>query len=229
MKLHFFKNIFIFLLFVGSNLYSQNQYMSYQAVVRNAGGTLISNSTVGIKISIIYDDGVGGPITTYYSENHTVVTNPNGLATLKIGNGSNPIGDFNAIPWRNGITLKLKTEIDPLGGTNYTIIGSSDLLAVPHSYTADYAKFADEVSPRVYLQSVVDSRLQINERNTFVETDAAITISVTGMYQVTFYGQGINDAQYPNQTGLRDDEMKLFLFDVTTDTAFFPVMPSNCL
>ncbi|MCR9098350.1 MAG: tail fiber domain-containing protein [bacterium] len=109
--------------------------MSYQAVVRDANGQLITNSTVGMRISIIKDDPDG---PAEYVETHTPTTNANGLATLEIGEGTPVSGTFFSVEWRSG-SHYVKTETDPNGGTNYTISGTSQLLSVPYALYSNIA------------------------------------------------------------------------------------------
>lgn len=102
--------------------------MSYQCVVRNASGVLLTNQSVGIRISILHETSTG---TVVYAETQTPTTNANGLVSIEIGGG---IG-FDAINWANGPYF-LETETDPTGGTNYTIVGTSQLLSVPYALYA---------------------------------------------------------------------------------------------
>jgi Collagen triple helix repeat (20 copies) len=108
------------------------QKMSFQAVIRNANNALISKTAIGIKISVLQNSASGA---TVYSERHSTTTNTNGLATLQIGGGSLLSGNFNNINWANGPYF-IKTETDPTGGTNYTIVGSSQLMSVPYALFA---------------------------------------------------------------------------------------------
>jgi hypothetical protein len=115
--------------------------MSYQAIVRNADGNLVSNQSVGIKISILKATSTGTP---FYVESHSKTTNVNGLVTLEIGAGGKVSGNFSLIDW--GVDKYfIKVETDPAGATNYTISGTSQLLSVPyalHSKTsADVIKY----------------------------------------------------------------------------------------
>jgi hypothetical protein len=106
------------------------QKMSYQAVIRNSSDQLVTNHAVGMRISILKD------ATPVYVETQTPVTNTNGLASIEIGGGTLVSGTFAGIDWSMG-TYFIKTETDPLGGTSYTITGTSQLLSVPY---AMYAK-----------------------------------------------------------------------------------------
>ncbi|NCA80494.1 MAG: hypothetical protein EOM76_09990, partial [Sphingobacteriia bacterium] len=76
--------------------------------------------------------------TAVYVETQTPTTNANGLVSIEIGGGAG----FDAIDWANGIYF-IKTETDPVGGTNYTITGTSQLLSVPYAL---HAKTAESVS-----------------------------------------------------------------------------------
>jgi hypothetical protein len=106
--------------------------MSYQAIVRDSGGNLVSNLPVGMQISILQGSSSG---TVVYAENHTESTNVNGLVTLEIGLGTATTGTFAIIDWAAGPYF-IKTETDPTGGTNYTITGTSQLMSVPYALYA---------------------------------------------------------------------------------------------
>lgn len=108
------------------------QKMSYQSVIRKTDGSLVVNTSVGIKISILQGSASG---TAVYVETQTTTTNANGLATLAIGGGTPVTGTFAGINWASG-TYFIKTETDPVGGTNYTISGTSQLLSVPYALYA---------------------------------------------------------------------------------------------
>ncbi|MCC9064464.1 hypothetical protein [Flavobacterium piscisymbiosum] len=108
------------------------QKMSYQSVIRKTDGTLVASTLVSIKISILLGSATG---TATYIETQTTTTNNNGLATIEIGGGTAVTGTFAAINWGAGSHF-IKTEIDPTGGSNYTISGTSQLLSVPYALYA---------------------------------------------------------------------------------------------
>lgn len=110
--------------------------MSYQAVVLNGTNGPVVSSPVGIKISILQGSVSGSSV---FVETHTPTSNTNGLITLEIGAGSLVSGSFASIDWANGPYF-LQTETDPLGGTNYTITGTSQLLSVPYALHAKTAE-----------------------------------------------------------------------------------------
>ena len=115
--------------------------LSYQAVLRNVNNTLIINVKVGMRISIIKGSEFGPSV---YVETQNAKTNMNGLISLQIGAGEFIYGNYRTIDWSEGPYF-LKTEIDPFGGTDYTIISVQQILSVPFSMYADHAKFADTI------------------------------------------------------------------------------------
>lgn len=92
-----------------------------------------------MKISILQGTESG---TAVYVETQTSTTNSNGLVSLVIGSGTVQNGNLADIDWANGPYF-IKTETDPEGGNNYTILGTSQLLSVP------FALYANEVDPSV--------------------------------------------------------------------------------
>lgn len=125
----------------GTSIYAQApQRLSYQAIIRNAANTLVSNSLVGMRISVLQGTATGPSV---YVETHTTTTNINGLATVVIGTGTLVSGNFNTISWGSN-TFFIKTETDPAGGTNYTITGTTQILSAPYAL---YANTAGSASP----------------------------------------------------------------------------------
>ena len=115
---------------VTASVWSQApQKMSYQAVIRNGSNALVTSTNVGMKISVLQGSATG---TAVYVETQLPTTNSNGLASLEIGNGTVATGTFSSIDWANGPYF-IKTETDPTGSSNYTIVGISQLLSVPYA------------------------------------------------------------------------------------------------
>ena len=117
------------------------QMMSYQAVVRGSDNSLVTNSEVSVRISILQGSADG---TAVYTETHSATTNTNGLVAIEIGDGTSS-DDFSAINWANGPYF-VKTETDVNGGDNYDVIGVSQLLSVPYAMYAQTAGNVPDVS-----------------------------------------------------------------------------------
>ena len=114
--------------------------MSYQSVIRNSTGSLVANSAVSVKISILQGSVSGAAV---YTETHSVTSNSNGLVTLEIGGGTPTIGSMTGIVWSTGPYF-VKTETDPAGGSNYTLASTSQLLSVPYAL---YAETSGSIGP----------------------------------------------------------------------------------
>lgn len=108
------------------------QAIPYQAVARNATGSLITNQNVGLRFSI-RNLSAGGAIV--YQETQLQSTNDFGLFTANIGQGTVTSGVFNGIDWGGGSKF-LQVEIDTAGGTSYTDMGTQQLLSVPYALNA---------------------------------------------------------------------------------------------
>lgn len=135
------KKIFLVLaVLITANVFAEApQKMSYQAVIRNANNQLVINQQVGIRFSILSGSITG---TAVYVEKQTPNTNNAGTISVEIGGGTIVSGSFSSIDWASG-TYFIKTETDPLGGTNYSIIGTSQLLSVPYAL---HAKTAESIT-----------------------------------------------------------------------------------
>ena len=114
--------------------------MSYQAVVRDNTNALVVDKVVGMRISILRGSASGTPA---YVETQSPRSNTNGLVTLEIGAGTVVSGSFAGINWSSGPYF-IQTEIDPSGGSNYTILGVSQLVSVPYAL---YAKTSGSSTP----------------------------------------------------------------------------------
>ena len=129
--------LFLCLLVTNSLLLAQApQKMSFQAVMRNANNELISKSNIGIQISVLKGTSNG---TIVYTESQNVKSNFNGLISLQIGTGNVSFGTFSNIDWANGPYF-IKTEADPPGGKDYSIVGSTELLSVNIFLGSSYDK-----------------------------------------------------------------------------------------
>ena len=93
---------------------------------------MIVNQSVSVKATLTANNNGGS-----YSEKHTLTTNQYGLFSLVVGKGTVLSGNINTMAWSNGV--KLTVEFDPLGGTNFQFVSTTDLTSVPYAMMADSA------------------------------------------------------------------------------------------
>lgn len=94
----------------------------YQAVLRNADGTIIVEESVTVDISILQGSESG---ISVFDETHSVTTTAQGLINLNIGSVEDlSILDFSADTYFIEISI------------NSTVMGTSQLLSVPYALTA---------------------------------------------------------------------------------------------
>ena len=146
------------------------QKMSYQAVIRDNSGNLVTNQHISMRISILKETAIGSigqpsegrsragereSLLTdqtnnveIYIETHSATTNANGLVSIEIGAGNATMGSFLAIDWSDGLYF-IKTDVDLNGGTRFKTIGTSQLISVPYAMYAQKAGSAvSETDPQ---------------------------------------------------------------------------------
>ncbi|RYD99677.1 MAG: tail fiber domain-containing protein [Sphingobacteriales bacterium] len=111
------------LLLFGSS-FAQPLNFNYQGIARNASGAPLSNQNIGLRISILDNADVA-----VFSESHAATTNAYGLYSLQIGDGTAITGTMSAVAALS--RAKIKIEVDPAGGANYTDLGTQQLNSVP--------------------------------------------------------------------------------------------------
>jgi hypothetical protein len=123
----------ILLMLISTLAYSQApEAFNYQALIRDGSGDILDNVQVAIQISILQDSEIGSAV---YVERFNPTTTAYGLIAVKIGKGSVQSGAFSSIDWGTH-EYYIKTEVDPNNGTDFTAMGSSQLLSVPYALHA---------------------------------------------------------------------------------------------
>jgi len=105
----------------------------YQAVVRDKTGQVLASQDISLQISILQSTTNGPEI---YREVHSVTTSELGLVNIEVGRGKSISGSMAAIDW-GGECHFLRIEMDPSGGTNFELMGISELLSVPYALYAE--------------------------------------------------------------------------------------------
>jgi len=128
------KNILLFFTFLIWNVLNAQapSKFNYQGAARDKQGSVISNQNISLKISILQGSASGSIV---YSENHFTKTNSLGLFALIIGSGTANTGVFSDIKWNNGDKF-IQIEMDPNGGSNFSLLGINQLLSVPFALSA---------------------------------------------------------------------------------------------
>lgn len=137
--------------------------INYQAVVRNTTGEIVANQLVGVRISIL-EGTIAGPVV--FQETHSPTTNNYGLINFQIGTGSNSGPALNTVDW-SADDYFIQIEVDPTGGTSYTINSVTQLVAVPYAMHARTVEFNDDAD--------ADPTNEYNTGATFDGTNLQIT------------------------------------------------------
>ncbi|MCB9204625.1 MAG: DUF1566 domain-containing protein [Flavobacteriales bacterium] len=115
--------------------------MNYQGVARDNAGNLLVNQSIGIQIKVLQ----GGPSgTLQFHETHSLTTSSIGLFSVKTGTGNIIFGQN--IDWASG-PFFMEVAIDPAGGSNYQVMGSSQLVSVPYAQYAARSATSDTPGP----------------------------------------------------------------------------------
>ncbi len=116
--------------------------MNYQGVARNAVGNVLPSQPIGLRLSVLSGSPTGSVV---YQETRNVTTNAFGLFNVVVGSPgaittTGTIAGINWTAFGTGSGSKfLQVEIDPIGGTNYFNVGSTQLVSVPYALNAGAA------------------------------------------------------------------------------------------
>ena len=133
-------NILLCLILTFNFGYSQvPQGVGYQGVATDANGIELVNQSISIRASVLSGSATG---TIEWEETHATTTDTFGLFTLTIGEGTNTTNgaqtSFADISW-GANTHFLKIEMDVNGGTNYSYMGTNQMMSVPYALYAENA------------------------------------------------------------------------------------------
>jgi hypothetical protein len=162
--------LFFAFILAGSLAAQTPQAFKYQAVARDNVGNTIANQSIGFRISILPNSPSG---TAVYAETHTIASNDFGLVNMEIGTGSIVSGVFSAINW-GAASYFVKIEMDIAGGSNYLLMGTSQLLSVPYAL---HAETANNVANDQVNDADADP---LNEIQTISKTGNTVTLSNGG-------------------------------------------------
>lgn len=194
--------LFSILFFTPLSIKAQTQGFRYQAVVRDASGNILSNQVIGFQIRIIQNSPSNSAI---FVENHSVTTNLYGEITLNIGQGSAVSGSFSTIDWSKNTYVQ--TALDLAGGTNFSTVGTTEMLNVPRAMYAfragtsgcsgfglcvkDYGAVGDNTTDdAAAFQSAIDAAATKGQKVFIPAANYRINQTLTIPAGVTLVGEG---------------------------------------
>ena len=136
---------------------------NYQGVARDNSGNPLSDTNLGVKVSILDGSASGEEV---YSETHAVSTNDIGLFSIIIGDGNVASGSFENIDWSVGKYLEISMDME--GGSDYEKLGTVELLSVPYALYSDRSGGDADADPENEIQDIFleGSQLSISEGST---------------------------------------------------------------
>jgi hypothetical protein len=134
---------------------------NYSGAARDAAGNPISEKTIGVELSILKGSPSGA---VQYRERHFVNTDKFGVFNCNVGQGAVQQGAFSNIEWFND-SYYLRVGFDANGGTNFVVLGTTQLLSVPYAL---YAKTAGSISS---MSGDLKPVVELNELRSFYKID----------------------------------------------------------
>lgn len=183
--------IFALALCCSMTLLAQHGRVSYQAVVRDSTNHLVVNTQLDVDVKLT--DSVGN----YYSESHLVTSNPNGMMSLWIGDGTSPSGNWDAILWDK---VKVESKIYRHTDGKHIVTHVVPIAAVP------YALYAENVNdgPLFMVADADTTKFTANQADTtIVNLDTIV--------------QKLNYIQYLEQK-IADLEVRVYNLEHTSST-----------
>jgi uncharacterized protein (TIGR02145 family) len=181
--------IVFFFLIVTSGVCAQSpQSIPYQAILRNADGSIVFNASASLTFKIHEVEANGAVV---YEENHTVNTNSQGLVSLSIGTGSVVSGTFGSIQWGTGDKF---LQVLMNAGSGNVDFGTQQMMSVP------YALYSEDVDMRV---SLIGDSLIIGNQVSIIPGVSAANLPANVVLDVD--GNGYTKVTIGNQVWLKEN------------------------
>lgn len=154
--------------------------INFQAVARNADGSILSNKDISVRLSLKQGSPDG---LIEYQEIKTVSTNVVGLFNLVFGSKENSnivvIGDYNSINWNNS-NKYLQVEIDPINSINFIYLGTQKINYVPYALVAASVDMSNVNG----LTNVLKDKLNIGDTSNmlkpYLKASSSINANING-------------------------------------------------
>ena len=206
----------LFVLLFSNQFYSQApQAFKYQAVARDNAGEILENQSVSFRISVLQGSASGSSV---YTETHSGTTNSFGLINLQIGSGTVSSGTFSTIPWGSNSHF-VQISMDETGGSNYQLMGTSQLLSVPY---AIHAETATSVSGGMAMDNISDVNSSTALNGQVLSWDGANWAPITPAGAAYTQGTGIDITGTTITNTAPDQTVSLTQSGATTISGTYP-------
>ena len=143
--------------------------VNYQALVRDANGKPVVETSVGIRFRVVGSEG------NLYQETATVKTDAVGMVNYEIGS-QNP-EDFAGINWNATGGTKLEVAYDLKGGSDYTATITSNISSVPtalHALTSADSQELKEGISEINVKLADQANMNENYQNAITELNTKL-------------------------------------------------------
>ena len=166
--------------------------INYQGAATDANGDELTNQNITIRASVLSTSANGN---LEWEETHSATTDQFGLFNVVIGQGTNTTNGATAafvdMDWGSGNHF-LKIEMDATGGTNYAMIGTTQMMSVP------YALYAKNAGNTIWEKDSVNN-IAYQNGNVNIGTNSNDSSAVLNINSVT---QGV---MLPSMTEVQRD------------------------
>jgi hypothetical protein len=200
------------------------QGIPYQAVMRNADGSVMASSAVSLTF-MIHDGSATG--TVVYQESHALNSNAQGLVSCVVGSGVVSQGNFAGISWGGGAKF---LHVMMGSGAAEVDLGTQQMLSVPYAL---HSKSAESISNGVIIDAISNDgdTLYLSNGQTFVSSagqgsggGGSLVLPVITTHAVT--GITSNSATFGGSISNADD-YQITERGVVYSTAQHPTIQAN--
>ena len=128
--------LFTFSIFLTFSIAIAQDGINYQGAATDGNGDELTNQNISIRASVLSTSASGN---LQWEETHSATTDQFGLFNVVIGQGTNTTNgataNFDDMDWGSADHY-LKIEMDATGGTNYAMIGTTQMMSVPYALYA---------------------------------------------------------------------------------------------
>lgn len=181
-----------------------NNSFRYQALIQNENGEVMANRKISFLVTILKS---ALNMDRVYAEFHSTTTDEFGMVNLAIGKGNPIFKSFSSIKWSSDEHF-IRIEMDENGGSNFKLLGESQLMTVPyaiHAQSADNVDDADaDAENELQTLSLVENELKISGGNTVELPQQTLVLngnvlSISNGNSVTLPTEGSAEVPNPEQ------------------------------